>query len=272
MNAVFQTAAVVWDPSLPASLYDDVNIKGNRQVIEACRSHRVSRLVYTSTVDVVLDGSRPIVNGDESLPYPKKIPADPYCRSKITAEKDVIAANGTGGLHTCCIRPAGIYGPKDRYHLPAVIKLAGTRKNVRLGSGSARFSHVYVGNVAHAHILAAQHLGGNSPVSGRCYFITDHTPAENFFTFMEPFLERLGLPLPRKSIPYVVAYTLAWLNELIHPKSTFCRFAVVQTCVDRTFVHHRAAADFGYAPLFSKEEAFEKTIEWLKDRRDSIRV
>ena len=50
----------------------------------------------------------------------------------------------------------------------------------RLGDGSARFNHVYVDNVAFAHILAAQHLTSDGPVGGEAYFIIDYEPS-NFF-------------------------------------------------------------------------------------------
>ena len=72
---------------------------------------------------------------------------------------------------------------------------------IRLGSGKARFSHAYSENVAHAHILAAEHLFPGSRVAGRPYFIGDHYPADNFFDFMEPYLEALGLPVPRRRHP-----------------------------------------------------------------------
>ena len=67
------------------------------RVIRACRELGIHRLVYTSTIDVVVDGRRPIVDGDESLPYPPKLPRDPYSRSKIEAERLVLAASDHTG-------------------------------------------------------------------------------------------------------------------------------------------------------------------------------
>src|ERR1035438_1084577 len=94
MDTVFQTAAAVWDPSTPAHVFYDVNIHGNQLVMDVCQASGIPRFVYTSSMDVVVDGRIPIVDGDESLPYPSNMPADPYSRSKIMAEKSVIAANG----------------------------------------------------------------------------------------------------------------------------------------------------------------------------------
>ncbi len=269
MDIVFQTAAAVWSPETPKNLYSEVNIKGNQLVIDLCKELGIRKLVYTSTMDVVVDGKKPIVNGDESLPYPKKEPKDDYCKTKIIAEQLILRANGPQIL-TCSLRPVGMYGPRDKYHLTNIIKAALSKSNFRLGNGSARFSHVYSENVAYAHILAAKHLTDESPVAGNYYFITDDHSASNLFDFMEPFLEGLGLNPPKKSIPYPAAYILAWINEKISPHSNFNRFAVIQTCIDHTFVHNKAAKDFGYKPIISKEEAFKRTLKWFKENGDTL--
>jgi nucleoside-diphosphate-sugar epimerase len=83
---------------------------------------------------------------------------------------------------------------------------------------------------------------------------------------MAPFLEALGLPVPHRRIPYGLAYLLASISELVAPRSNFNRFAVVQTCVDHTFVHHKAARELGYAPIVSREEAFRRSLAWLRSQ------
>lgn len=267
VDIIFQTAAAVWNPGLQEEVYYEVNIQGNRNVIDVCKELGISKLVYTSTLDVVVDGKKPIVYGDESLPYPEQLPEDPYSRTKIIAEKMVIAANSPE-LQTVSLRPVGMYGPRDKYHIANIIQVAKSKNNIRLGNGSACFSHVYSENAAHAHILAAQNLANGSAVAGECYFICDHQPAENLFTFMEPFLEGLGLPVPKRSLPYRLAYFLARFAEIFAPKSNFNRFSVIQTCIDHTFVHDKATEDFGYEPIVSKEEAFKRTLEWFKQQEE----
>jgi sterol-4alpha-carboxylate 3-dehydrogenase (decarboxylating) len=262
ISTVFQTAAAVWDPALPANVYDEVNVTGNQNVIEACLATGVSRLVFTSSMDVVVDGKKPIVKGDESLPYPIATPKDPYSRTKIAAEKMMLAANSPR-LATCVLRPAGMYGPRDKYHVPNIVKAAKGGLNIRLGNGSARFSHVYSENVAHAHVLASQQLQPGSPLAGQCYFVTDYEP-ENLFDFMAPFLKELGFPPAKLRLPYGIAYAAACFSELFSPKSPFNRFSVIQTCIDHTFSHAKATRDFGYHPVVTKEDAFARTVEWLK--------
>ena len=265
IDTVFQTAAAVWDPEIPVDVYDEVNVEGNRNIINTCLKFGISRLVYTSTLDVVVDGKTPIIYGDETLPYPDKVPKDHYSRTKIIAEKETIKVNGKNGLLTCSLRPVGMYGPRDKYHIANIIRIAKSNNNIKLGNGTACFSHVYSENAAHAHVLAAKNLYPKSKVAGECYFIADHQPADNLFKFMEPFLVELDLPVPKKSIPYKLAYILATFAEFFAPKSNFNRFAVIQTCVDHTFISDKAERDFGYKPIVSKQEAFEKTVQWFKE-------
>ncbi|HTP57672.1 MAG TPA: NAD-dependent epimerase/dehydratase family protein [Spirochaetia bacterium] len=263
VDVVIQTAAAVWNVRTPREVYEQVNVGGNRTVIDACTRLGISRLIYTSSMDVVVDGRKPIVDGDETLPYPARPPKDAYSRSKIAAEKLVLEANGRQ-LCTCALRPVGMYGPRDKYHLGNVIGMARRGMSLRLGNGAARFSHAYSENVAHAHVLAAELLRPDSPVCGQSYFICDHYPAENLFDFMAPFLRALDLPVPRKSIPYRLAYALSAVAEVFAPYSNFNRFAVIQTCIDHTFVDHKARKELGYSPIVSREEAFQRSVEWLK--------
>jgi len=268
VDIIFQTAAAVWDPKLPKNVYEEVNIQGNKNVIDVCKELNIPKLVYTSTLDVVVDGKTPIVDGDETLTYPKKFPKDHYSRTKIIAEQMINEAN-SDELLTCSLRPVGMYGPRDRYHIANIVEVAKSKNNIKLGDGSARFSHVYSENAAYAHVLAAKNLKADSPIAGQNYFITDHHPAENLFTFMEPYLNGLGLPLPKRSIPYRIAYLLATIVEIFNPKSNFNRFSVIQTCIDHTFIHDKATKDFGYKPIITKEVAQKRTLDWFKKQEEA---
>lgn len=266
-GTVFQCASLVdWRPGSERRLHE-VNVVGNRHVIEACAAQGGVRLVYTSSIDVVFDG-RPIRNGDERQPYAARH-LDSYGRTKMLAERETLAANGRNGLLSCALRLAGVYGPGDPHRLPTVVALARRGRMLRLGDGRARFNHVYVENVAHAHLLAADRLAPGSPVAGASYFITDH-PARNFFDFTGAFLDALGLAAPRRAIPYRAAYALATAMELwAHAtrgragRAPLTRYTVASTCVDFYFSSARAERELGYAPPISEREARARTVAWL---------
>lgn len=268
LDTVFQCASLIdWRPG-SAQLLHEVNLLGNRHVLEACLARGGMRLVYTSSIDVVFEG-RPIRNGDERQPYPTRH-LDVYGRTKMLAERETLAANGRNGLLTCALRLAGVYGPGDVHRLPTVLALARRGRMLRLGDGRARFNHVYVENAAHAHLLAAERLTPAAPTAGASYFITDHPP-RNFFDFVTTFVRDLGLPTPRGAIPYHAAYALAAALELwAHATrgragvSSLTRYVVASTCVDFYFNPAKAARELNYQPLVSEAEARRRTLAWLR--------
>ena len=81
------------------NVYDIHNFVGTENVISACKQTSVSRLVHTSTIDVVV-GSEEIVNGDEDTPIPKDFLFPGYPGTKYRAECTVVHANSTS---TSCV-------------------------------------------------------------------------------------------------------------------------------------------------------------------------
>ena len=266
VDTVIHSAAAVWDPRLPLSIYDETNVKGTQVIIDTCFEMGIPRLVYSGTMDVVMDGVHGHCLADESAPYPARPEKmNRYAWSKMLGEQAVLAANGPA-LCACSLRLTGMYGPGDKYHLPNIVKNAKHGVNIRLGDGKACFSHLFCGNAAHAQVLAAEHLYPGSPAAGQVYFITDHETG-NFFDFMDPFLEGLGIPKPKISIPRAPMNAIAWLAERFCSKSPINRFSIYCTCMDHTFVHDKATRDLGYQPIFSAEEAFKITLDWLKTQK-----
>lgn len=248
-----------------------VNYEGTRNVVEACRINRVRALVYTSSLDVLYDG-RPLLDVDENSPYPDRH-ATSYCASKYLGERTVLEAGGDG-LLTCSLRPADIYGEGDPYHIGSLIDMARGGFYVRLGNGRARCQHVYVGNMAHAHVLAAAALlNGHKSMDGQAYFLTDGPPS-NFFTFFDAFVREAGYRIWPGNLwlPRWFAYGLGAISEgiafLLRPIKKYSpkmsRFAVTYTCTDYTFEARKAENDFGFAPKYSKEEAFKRTVEFFR--------
>jgi len=274
VDVVIHSAAIVdWGTKSEKEILA-VNFEGTLNVIEACRFQKVKGLVFTSSLDVLFDG-RTLLNVDEETPYPEKHSTS-YCVSKYLAEKKVLEANGDL-LKTCSLRPADIYGEGDPYHIGSLIDMARGGFYVRLGNGKSKCQHVYVGNVAHAHVLAAAALlKGNNKIFGQAYFITDG-PATNFFSFFDRFVEGAGYRIRPKNLwlPRRFAYALGCISEaiafLVRPVKNYTpkmsRFAVTYTCTSYTFTSDKASSDFGFNPKYSSNEAFEKTMEYFNPSR-----
>lgn len=267
-ETVHHTVAIVTQHPRKAALVEDVNVGGTRAVLAAARRAGVRRFVFTSSIDVVFSGA-PIAAGDETLPYPARF-LDDYARTKATAERAVLAASGHG-MTTIALRAAGIFGPGDRHRLPVLLRVARRQGYVPIGPGTARFSHVYVDNVAHAHVLAGEQLDARHPAAGQAYFITDHAP-QNFFHFAEPYLAAYGIRRPRVHVPFRLAWTLGTAVEGLYRgfgrwlpgDPVMTRYTAAAVCRDFWFVHDRARRDLAYAPIVDASEAFARTLAWLR--------
>ncbi|MBL0731530.1 MAG: NAD-dependent epimerase/dehydratase family protein, partial [Desulfosarcina sp.] len=142
--------------------YYRTNYTGTCNIIHACQSNNVDRLIYTSSPSVVFDGSD-MEGVDEGVPYPDKYHA-PYPATKAMAEQAVIKAAGHG-LKSISLRPHLIWGPGDTNLVPRIIQRAASI--VRVGNGKNLVDTIYIDNAADAHILAADQLKDNPGLSGR---------------------------------------------------------------------------------------------------------
>ncbi|NXG02217.1 D42E1 reductase, partial [Sakesphorus luctuosus] len=243
---------------------ETININGTRFIIDACKQHNISRLIYTSTVNVVF-GGLPIEDGDEeTVPYfPLDKHVDHYSRTKSIAEQMVLAADGTrlsggGTLHTCVIRPPGIYGPDEQRHLPRLAKLIERGLlSFKFGDPTAKVNWVHVENLAQAQILAAEALTSrkNYIASGQVYFINDGEKY-NIFEWLTPLFERLGCRKPWIRVPTCLVYASAtgmeylylMLKPIVELSPLLTRNEVLNISVTHTFRIDKARAQLGYRP------------------------
>jgi sterol-4alpha-carboxylate 3-dehydrogenase (decarboxylating) len=273
-DIVIHSAAIIdWGTKSEEEVLN-INVEGTKNIIKACKTNNINYLVYTSSLDAVFTGS-PLVDIDENQPYPTTHHTV-YCESKKLGELAVLEAHSTD-LKTCILRPSDVYGEADPYHIDSLIDMAKGGFYVRLGNGKSKCQHVYVGNMAHAHVLAANALWtGNATVEKQIYFITDGK-GSNFFKFFDQVVEGAGYKIFPKNawIPKKIAYGIGSLSEataiLMRPikkyNPKFSRFAVTYTCTDFTFSAKKAFEDFNFQPKYSTEEALKRTIHFYSKNK-----
>jgi UDP-glucose 4-epimerase len=89
--------------------YDEVNVDGTLNVLDAARDTGVERVVFAS--------SSSVYGKPEYLPYDEvhpTTPVSPYGASKLAAERYVCAYNEVYGLPTVALRYFTVYGPRMR--------------------------------------------------------------------------------------------------------------------------------------------------------------
>ncbi|GAK51286.1 3-beta hydroxysteroid dehydrogenase/isomerase [Candidatus Moduliflexus flocculans] len=265
MDAVFHVAARPGIWGTWESFYQP-NVVGTQNVIDACRTQRVPKLIFTSSPSVVFD-NQPQAGCDERLPYPTQF-ENFYSQTKALAEQMVIHAN-TSELLTVSLRPHLIWGPRDPHLLPRLIARAKAGQLMQVGEGKNCVDMTYVEDAARAHLLAEQALQPGSPVAGSIYFISQDAPT-NLWNWIRELLQTLEIPPIKRTISQGTARTLGAAMELIwrscrlstEPRMT--RFLASELALDHYYDISRAKHDFGYVPQFSMETALERTLPYLR--------
>lgn len=266
IDAVFHTAAVpgIWGPW---KLFHGINTVGTENVLAGCKTHKVTRLVYTSSPSVIFDG-REHRNANEDLPYPSRYRCH-YPHTKALAEKSVLAANGKDGLATVSLRPHLIWGPRDNHLIPRLIARAKTGRLKRVGDGRNLVSVSYVENSAAAHLQAADSLYVAAPHAGRAYFINEPEPV-NLWQWVDELLSRADLPPVTTHVSAGWAKFAGGIIEAVYAavrlpgEPPMTRFLASQLSGSHYYDVSRAKADFGYNPHVSFEEGMRRLDPELK--------
>jgi UDP-glucose 4-epimerase len=158
-EVVFHQAAIV---SVPYSVeHPDethaVNIAGTLNVLIAARDAGVRRVVFASSAAIY--GDEPTLPKTEAM---LPAPISPYGVEKLTAEHYLHTWSRLYGLETVALRYFNVFGPRQDPTSPysGVISvfvnriLAGKTVGI-FGDGEQTRDFVFVGNVAHANLLAA---------------------------------------------------------------------------------------------------------------------
>ncbi len=256
---VFHVAAKtgIWGDE---SAFQQSNVVGTENILAACRSQGVRKLVYTSSPSVVFDGTdQEGVN--ESTPYPDHY-LTAYPKTKAMAEQLVRAANDDR-LATVCLRPHLIWGPGDRHLIPRILARGKAGRLRRLGSRNPLIDSIYIDNAVEAHVLASRRLAIGSPIAGQVYFISNGEPWP-LWNLVNAILKAGGIPPVKKTLSPRLAYWLGWccetLFKLFHIKHEppMTRFLAKELSTAHWFDISAARRDLGYVPLVSMEEGLKR--------------
>ena len=237
-----------------------VNVVGTRNVIKACQSCGVRRLVYFSSIhayrqdplDMPLNEERPLLE-DADVP--------PYERSKAEAERLVREA-GENGLETVIVIPTAIIGPYDfrpSYIGEALQMLVNGFIPALVRGG---YDWVDVRDVVAGAILAEQNAASGSRyiLSGQWYSLMDFARTTSRIT---------GHPAPLLAVPIWLADlfqpAMAKLAQINGSQPLYTRPMLKSMRSNRHISHAHAAAELGYEPR-PFEETLRETLDWFNQQ------
>jgi nucleoside-diphosphate-sugar epimerase len=138
----------------------EINVDGTRNVLTAARMAGVPQAVHVSSVAVYGQATSP---KDEEARIDAPIsPGDLYARSKREAEEVARGIEARQGLPVTIVRPAAVYGERDRLMAPALSRFLRLPVAALLGPGDNALPVVYAGNVAHALRLVLERATGGA--------------------------------------------------------------------------------------------------------------
>lgn len=157
---------------LDPDLFEDVNVRGTRTILDLCVERGIRRVVFAS--------SSSVYGVNEMLPWTEEAeprPISPYALNKLGAEKLGEACARDHGITFTALRFFTVFGPRQRpglaMHIFAERLLRGELLPV-FGDGTARRDFTYIGDLI-GGIRAAMNrvdpsfeifnLGSNRPVS-----------------------------------------------------------------------------------------------------------
>lgn len=245
----------------------NTNVLGTQNVIAACRSQGVKRLIHTSSPSAVFDG-KDMEGVDESTPYPAHYEAH-YPRTKAMAELAVLKACREG-LAAIILRPHLIWGPGDNHLAPRLLARAPRLR--RIGDGGNLVDTIYVDNAARAHVLADRCLALNAGLSGRIYFLSQDEPIA-LWDMVNAILKAGGKPPVVKSIPTPVAVAVGAFCEAAYKllplkgEPPITRFVAREMATSHWFNIQAAKSDLGYVPEITMAQGLKRLETWLKKDR-----
>ena len=214
-------------------IYTENNIKATQQLLEACKSHRIKRLVYASSSSVYGDVKEFPMR--ETM-YPQ--PVSPYGVSKLAAEHLCYLYWKNFDIPTVSLRYFTVYGPRQRPDMAfhKFIKALLTNDTIHIyGDGEQTRDFTFYSDAVQANIAAmtsgqpggVYNIGGGSRVS---------------VNYVLSLLKVITGIAPN------VSYEGGQKGDVRH------------TYADTS----RAKLDLGYEPRIDIEEGLRQEYEWLR--------
>jgi nucleoside-diphosphate-sugar epimerase/glyoxylase-like metal-dependent hydrolase (beta-lactamase superfamily II) len=258
-EVVYHAAALTQDWARWAD-FEAVNVKGTQNVIDACRTSRVRRLVHISSAAVFFRFSDFSGIGDDDPLPPATFLQPTYPRSKQMAEVLVQSACAKG-LDAVIVRVRGVFGPGDNALLPRVLEAFEAGRLRQIGDGLNLTDLTYIDNAVHGIMLAAK-----QGKTGHAYTITNDEPVR-LWVALRSILSELSNAHQPSAIPRFLAFAAATVAESVsaisptHPRPVLTRYGVTLLSRTQTFNIDKARRELGYEPVVRLSEGIRRTAE-----------
>lgn len=258
VSVVYHLAAIISIETGNQREIEAVNVQGPRNIVDACLTNNVCRLVHFSSIHAF--EQKPLNKPLDETREAVKPPCPPYDHSKAAGELEV-RKGIERGLDAIIINPTAIVGPNDYQlsHFGQVILSMAQGKLPALVNGGFDWVDVrdVVSGAMQAEIIAP--TGSKYLLSGHWASLTE---------IARIVAEYTGAPLPPFTSP-------AWLAEFGAPFITtyahlrrerplYTRAAIKAIHSNRNISHTKASVELGYNPR-PLRDTIQATLKWFEE-------
>ena len=237
----------------------DINVKGAANVLSAAMDTGISKVLFTSSVAAIgveRDGSMIT----EATQYDLYSEGLGYMNCKYLAEKEA-RSFAEKGLPVIILNPSVVLGPGDIYLSSSGLVLWFCKKKFP-GYMDGTFNLVDVEDVAEGHLLAAE----KGKAGERYILANENVSVQSCFALLEKVT---GIRAPKMKIPYVFAYTTAFMLERVFgfgfPNySTLDLDSIKLSKYNWQADCSKAVNELGFTrtPI---EQTIQKTVSWFRE-------
>ena len=240
-----------------------VNIEGTRNLCRAALKAKVSKFVLISSAGVYgVPRSIPVCEEDALNP------SNPYEQSKLEQEQAAIQELKDGNIDLIILRPAPIYGPRNRYGIGTILRMVALGQLPIISENiNTLVPLVHVADV----VGAALHLVTFPMATGQIYNVVDDSTYRKFdlFACIAPLLgakiyhTRLPL-LPKWLLKSLAAWSEWKARNITHKEPKVERATVELMYHDYWFSNAKLKAT-GYKFIYPDARmGLKDTIDWYK--------
>ena len=258
-DKLFHTAGFVSFKKSDHQKMLDINVRGASNVLSAAMDVGVSKVVFTSSVAAIgieRDGSAVT----ESTQYDLYSEGIGYMNCKYLAEREAVSFSEKG-LPVIITNPSVVLGTGDIYLSSSGSVLWFCKKRFP-GYMDGTFNLVDVEDVANGHLLAEE----KGKPGERYILANENVNVRSYFALLE---EITGISAPRIKIPYIFAYSTAFLLERVlglgFPNySTLDIDSIKLSKYNWHADNSKAVSELGFT-VTPIEQTIEKTVGWFRE-------
>lgn len=239
--------------------YYDVNVAGTKNLLESSRKNKLQKFVFFSSIGVfgLPAGIGEIINWDENHP---KTYTNYYGRSKWEAEVEVMQAFKKWGIPYAIVRPASVYGPREKGPTLALYRAIKKHQFIRIGNGENLMHYVYVGD-----LVKGARLAQLSKIKDGDYILAGNKPIK-FKDMVNLIAKSLNEKVPGWYIPKDIALLLSRVIEtagdLVGKKPPIYASRVRTMTTTYFYNISKAKSELKYTPKVNFEKGSKITGKW----------